>query len=512
MNTASAVAAHRRGDTTELPALRPSRHARYARRLGLRARLTATFAIGALLLSTLLSAIAYGLVRENLVRQRERSATSQAYLNARNLRDQLRPAEADPAAVLDSLTFPGGGSPVLFRDGWFVSDVTAGRDQLPQSLREAVLAGTPARMRYDLEGEARLAIGVPLPSIDAAYFEIVQLAELEDTLGQLGYSLLAAGLLTTLAGALVGARISRRVLQPLADVRQAAAAIAGGRLDTRVAVVDDADLGALVTSFNDMARALQERIERDARFASDVSHELRSPLTTLTASIQVLESRRDDLPERSRAALDLLVADANRFGAMVEDLLEISRFDAGAAHLELDEVRISELVCNAVGLSTEADVEVDIESGAADCWVHVDKRRMVRVVANLLGNADRYAGGATRVTVGRAGETVRIAVEDAGPGIPDEDRERVFERFARGAGSAGRRGSGEGVGLGLALVREHINLHGGRVWTEGFENGASGARFVVELPILAEDTEPEPEEDLGPAAVPAAEVDEVEVG
>jgi signal transduction histidine kinase len=288
-------------------------------------------------------------------------------------------------------------------------------------------------------------------------------------------------------------------------------AIAGGRLDTRVAVVDDADLGALVTSFNEMARALQERIERDARFASDVSHELRSPLTTLTASIQVLEARRDELPERSQAALELLVADAQRFRAMVEDLLEISRFDAGAAHLELDEVRISELVCNAVGLGTETDVEVDIEAAAADCWVRVDKRRMVRVVANLLGNADRYAGGATRVTVGRVDDHVRIGVEDAGPGVPEEDRERVFERFARGAGSAGRRGSGEGVGLGLALVREHVQLHGGRVWVEGRDD-SPGARFVVELPILTDEAQPVEEEDLGPAAVPAAEVDEVEVG
>jgi signal transduction histidine kinase len=282
-----------------------------------------------------------------------------------------------------------------------------------------------------------------------------------------------------------------------------------------VAVDDDADLGALVNSFNDMARALQERIERDARFASDVSHELRSPLTTLAASVGVLEGRRDELPERAQAALDLLVADVARFSAMVEDLLEISRFEAGAVRLQLDEVRISELVCNAVD-SSHPTVEVEIEADAADAVVQADKRRMSRVLANLLDNAGRYGGGATSVRVGLDGgaDTVQIIVEDDGPGIAEEDRERVFDRFARGSTEAGRRGTGEGVGLGLALVREHVNLHGGRVWVEGRDQG-SGARVIVELPVLMTDRPAEPEEepetDLGPAAVPAAEVDEVQV-
>nr|MBA2624922.1 HAMP domain-containing histidine kinase [Acidimicrobiia bacterium] len=282
-------------------------------------------------------------------------------------------------------------------------------------------------------------------------------------------------------------------------------------LDTRVAKVDDADLGALVTSFNDMARALQERIERDNRFASDVSHELRSPLTTLAASIEVLEGRRDDLPDRAQRALDLLVADVRRFRAMVEDLLEISRFDAGAASLDLDQVSVPELVTNAVRISSHTEVPLEIAEGAEGAHAMVDKRRVVRVVANLLDNAAKYGGGATVIRVERAGGEVRVVVEDAGEGVPEDDRERIFERFSRGTTIVGRRGSGEGVGLGLALVREHVGLHGGRVWVEGRADGAPGARFVVALPIdsLVEETLPEP--DLGPAAVPAAEVDVVEV-
>ncbi|MGE0794132.1 MAG: sensor histidine kinase, partial [Acidimicrobiia bacterium] len=288
----------------------------------------------------------------------------------------------------------------------------------------------------------------------------------------------------------------------------------GGRLDTRVARIDDRDIGTLVDSFNHMASALQARIERDARFASDISHELRSPLTTLAASAGVLASRRDELPERAQAALDLLLADVQRFTAMVEDLLEISRFDAGAAHLHLETVRISELVLAAVAAASTADIPISVSADAAASTVAVDKRRLVRVMANLLSNAERYGGGATLVAVelpsyGEVDRThVRIAVEDLGAGVAPEDRLRIFERFTRGTDDAGRRGSGDGVGLGLALVQEHVRLHGGRVWVEDRPDGRSGARFVIELPLVAAGPDPDDEPaDLGPAAVPASELD-----
>ena len=132
---------------------------------------------------------------------------------------------------------------------------------------------------------------------------------------------------------------SRRAVRPLRDAAKAAQAIAAGNLDTRLDVTDDRDLARLTTSFNEMVAALQHRIERDARFASDVSHELRSPLMTLAASTEVLQSRRDEMPDRAQAALDLLVADVARFQGLVEDLLEISRVDGGSAQLNLEEVQ-----------------------------------------------------------------------------------------------------------------------------------------------------------------------------
>jgi signal transduction histidine kinase len=206
---------------------------------------------------------------------------------------------------------------------------------------------------------------------------------------------------------------------------------------------------------------------------------------TLSAAVDVLESRRDELSERTQSALDLLTLEVGRFQQLVEDLLEISRYDAGAVRLELDEIRLAEFVMQAVAASSrDVTVPVELDSELAGVIVQADKRRLVRVIANLLDNARKYGDGATAVSLRRVEDGVQLAVEDEGPGVPDEERGLIFDRFARGGG-AGRRGSGEGVGLGLALVAEHVRLHGGRVWVEGRHDGKSGARFVVELPVVS---------------------------
>lgn len=455
-------------------------------RLGLRARITLAFAVGALLLSALLSATTWALTRENLLNQREDAASTIVYQNARIVRSRVTADAESNQQVLNSLSTPFGSRPILYYSERFASLTPAfGQDALPRELRDVVLGGQPARMRYDLRGTMQLAVGIPLPSVGAAYFEIVSLDDLQSTLEALGVSLVGASLITTLAGAALGWWASRRALRPLAGVSGAALALAAGRLDTRLEASDDPDLRPISESFNQMAQSLQDRIERDARFASDVSHELRSPLMTLAASIEVMENQREDLPERARSALDLMVLDIDRFQQLVEDLLEISRFDAGVVRLELEEVHLAELVMQAVSHSSEVDVPVELDAELAGVVVRADKRRIVRVIANLLDNAAKYGGGATSVGLRRVEDGVQIAIEDRGPGVPEEDRALIFERFSRGA-SAGRRGSSDGVGLGLALVAEHVNLHGGRVWVEDRADGDEGARFIVQLPVEEE--------------------------
>ena len=211
---------------------------------------------------------------------------------------------------------------------------------------------------------------------------------------------------------------------------------------------------------------------------------------TLAASTEVLQSRREEMPDRAQAALDLLVADVARFQGLVEDLLEISRVDGGSAQLNLEEVRVAELVPNAVeAVSADQHIPVAVAPEVDGDTVKADKRRMVRVLANLIDNARVHGGGASLVSVEHVkgnghGDTVQIAVEDSGPGVPSEERTLIFERFARGANS-GRRGMGDGVGLGLALVDEHVRLHGGRVWVDDRLDGQRGARFVIELPLVS---------------------------
>ncbi len=414
----------------------------------------------------------------------------QTYVNARVMRDSLRSADPDILQLLGSLQTPVGSFPLVqIGDRWIPLTLEYGRDAVPAELRQRVAQGSAARMRYGVNGVTVLAVGVPLVGTSASYFEIVRLGELQNTLRSILLALVGAALLTTFLGALVGVWASRRAVRPLADTARAAEAIATGNLDTRLDVTDDRDLARLSTSFNDMVAALQARIQRDARFASDVSHELRSPLMTLAASIEVLQSRRQDMPERAQAALDLLVADVARFQGLVEDLLEISRVDAGSAPLNLEEVKIAELVPNAVdAVSSEQHIPVTVSPEVDGDTVRADKRRMVRVLANLIENARVHGGGASLVSVEHVkdnghGDTVQIAVEDSGPGVPSEERTLIFERFARGA-SSGRRGMGDGVGLGLALVDEHVRLHGGRVWVDDRRDGRPGARFVIELPLV----------------------------
>lgn len=454
------------------------------RRVSLRTRVTLAFAIGALVLSAGLATITYGLARSYLVRQRETSGLRQTYANARLVRTALASGNANIAELLASVQSPARSSPVLRHGGsWFKASDGLGPEALPPAMLTTVGAGAAARQRVESPtGQPQLIVGIPLPAVEGAYFEIYQLVELDRTLRILVNSSIAAALVTTVAGATIGGWASRRVLSPVAAVSAAAAAVASGRFDVRLEESGDPELSRMASSFNQMTEALLVRIRRDARFASDVSHELRSPLTTLAAALEVVSSRRDEMPERARVGLDLLGAEIGRFERLVENLLEISRIDAGVEELVVEDVVLGQFVREALLAGRESAPDIDLQDGAAVSVVRADKRRMERVLANLADNAERHGGGVVRVVVEREDGWAGFAVEDAGAGVPPEERERVFERFFRGR-AAGMRGAGEGSGLGLSLVREHVGLHGGRVWVEDREGG--GARFVVRLPVVA---------------------------
>ena len=458
-------------------------------RFGLRTRIMSMFIIGALLLSTFLAAVAYSFTRSSLINQRERTTTEQAYRNARVAQREINAGNSSATSIIDRLQQVGVTQTAINVDGaWASPSAKITSEVIPQSMQDKVLVDrAPAKMIISFDGVPTLVVGIPLESSTAAYFEFADLSNANTILRNVGLSLLFGGMITTVAGALTGMIAAKRAIRPLGDAAQAAKAIAGGRLDTRLEYTDDSDLQLLSTAFNDMAEALQNRVERDARFASDVSHELRSPLMTLAASVEVMQARRDEMPERAQAALDLLVGDVSRFQGLVEDLLEISRFDAGAIRLHLEDLLVAEFVRQAVAVSSMPTTKLTVSERAEGLIMHGDRRRLARVVANLIDNARVHGGGAPEITVTEAdgeGEPlahVWIVVEDHGPGVPHEERSLVFERFARGA-VAGRRSSSDGAGLGLSLVDEHVRMHGGRVWVEDRLDGRQGARFVLELP------------------------------
>lgn len=455
-----------------------------AARVSLRLRVSVAFGLGALILAAALSLITYELTRDNLLTRREESSLARVLFNATQVNRLIdaETSEEQLRELLQNLYTPLGARPVIrFGDLWLSANpVEFSEPQINPRLKQTVAGGRAAQMRYVVGDTPFAVIGIPYFDIDAAYYEAVPLDDIADTLSSLLIALLTGSAITVLAGIGIGIWAAQRAVRPLTDIGEAAEAIAAGDLNTRLEGADP-DLERLSTSFNQMASALQGRIERDARFASNVSHELRSPLMTLTASLEVLRKRQNELPERSQVALSLLSADLEHFKQLVADLLEISRYDVGAAALELEDFEIVEFVQQAVRAAGHAS-RVTHTPTAEGLVVQADRRRLAQVMVNLLENARNHAAGATEIHVEHRDSALEISVIDEGPGVTPEDRDIIFDRFSRGR----RHGSGarfSGTGLGLALVTEHVRLHGGSVRVTDRDDGRSGARFVVTLPI-----------------------------
>jgi signal transduction histidine kinase len=441
---------------------------------------TLAFAAGALCISAALALGTYLTARHLLVDQRERTATRAAFADASIIREGLLTAGTEVSDVLGAISPPAGTTILVRQEGdWYSTSLDVSSDVLPAQLTRWVDEGTAGVAWTSATDPPGVVVGLPLPAAGAQYYEVSPADELDRTLSTLGAALAVGAGVTTIGGAALGLLASRRLLSPLGDITAAATNIAAGNMHTRLAPTDDPDLAALVGAFNSMVDALDDRIQRDARFAADVSHELRSPLTTLTTSVSVLQRSRD-LPPRTRSAVELIAKELERFRNSLEDLLAISKLEAGVHESELSTVDLRAMVRTTLQESGwPAPLLTTDPDDSSPIPVTVDRRQVRRALVNLFSNADHHGRGLTAIHVTRRADFADVSVDDEGPGVPPEDREHIFERFAR----SGSRGSHPGTGLGLSIVAEIARLHGGSVWCADAPGG--GARFVFRLPIAA---------------------------
>lgn len=447
------------------------------RRPGLRLRVTTAFALGALAVSVIVAGASFEITRQTLQSGRERSALRAAYFDATVVNAGLSNDDPDVREVLRALDTGSSRHAIIYRNGGFYARTAdAGYTQaLPAALQTRVGAGETAVQRVRTDAGPALAIGIPLPD-GSRFYMIDSLYELDRTLRVMSLVLALVAFATTAAGAALGVYASRRVLRPLHVVTAAAQDIAAGHLDARLDPATEPDLERLTRSFNRMVDELAARMERDRRFAADVSHELRSPLQTLAAAGSVLARRRDRLDERTAQAATLVADEVERFRVLVTDLLELARSDQSADRAPVNVADLARQVVihkgHPVGL-------VRVENGTDPVW-SVDRRRIEQIIANLLDNAIRHGGGPTAVRIGADATIGWLEVDDEGPGVAPADRRTIFDRFVRGR-TANARADTDGTGLGLALVAQHAAAHDGRALVTDRPGG--GARFRVELSL-----------------------------
>ena len=453
-------------------------------RLGLRARTLVSFGLIALFTSLLAGVATYSFSRSSLVDQRFDANRSQMLSNAQLMRTLLQTRRNMAGDLIATVRTESRGYALIRiepQDFFYATDpLTFTQSDLPESLVATVEAGSPASQRFDHDGELYQGFGVPMPSVGADYYEVFPLRETQRTLSFILSALLAGLIVATATAIALGWFTSRRLLLPVRRVADTAADIAGGRLDARLEPENDPDLNRLAVTFNEMADAVQERIEREARFASDVSHELRSPITALSAAIDVLAARRDELSPRNQQALDVLTTQVKRFDRMVIDLLELARLDSGTGTLRYESVNVNDFVRRVAQRSGFSTVPI-VASGIVHEAIATDRVRLERILVNLLVNAQEHGGGPVAILIDGKIDLLTICVVDEGPGLPEAERAHVFNRFARGSSAA----RGTGTGLGLSIALEHAIALSGRLRIE--DNRPRGLRFCLEIPTDAND-------------------------
>ncbi|MEU3605879.1 HAMP domain-containing sensor histidine kinase [Streptomyces sp. NPDC035033] len=478
----------------------------------LRLRLVVVFALVALTAAVSASGIAYWLNREAVLKRTQDSALNDFRQEMQNrvATLPLRPTQEDLRRASEEMTAGGAGYQVLLLGERAAGKPIVGASDpdvftltdVPTALREAVDTRRPVTdanpypyhlfwQRTERGGTPYLVGGTRIDGGGPAGYMFKSLAAEKADLNSLGWSLGIATGLAVIGSVLLAQVAASTVLRPVRRLGEAARQLGEGKLDTRLRVSGADELSDLSRTFNSAAENLQKKVadmsareESSRRFVADMSHELRTPLTALTAVTEVLEDEQDSLDPMIAPAVALVVSETRRLNDLVENLMEVTRFDAGTARLVLDDVDIADQITACVDARAWLDaVELDAERGIV---CRLDPRRLDVILANLIGNALKHGGSPVRVSVrteeGPDGEDLVIAVRDHGPGIPEEVLPHVFDRFYK---ASAQRPRSDGSGLGLSIAMENALIHGGTISaanSAGEDGAVDGAVFVLRLP------------------------------
>jgi signal transduction histidine kinase len=450
----------------------------------LRRRLAVTFALVAAIATGVLALGTYLVVRSSRLDDSVDRSLAQARTNL-VLAGTVLSGSSAPQDVADLLEFygrrPGIETVALAGGNTFSPSASFGETQIPAGVQRLVRNGDLAFERVHIADTPYLVAGGRAPPSSAELYFFFSEEALHADLAQLRTILLAGwGIVVVLSGA-AGALVARRVLRPVGQASAAAHALAEGLLETRLPVETDDEFGAWAASFNEMAEALEEKIRalseaqaRERRFTSDVAHELRTPLTALVGEASLLGEQIERMPPEAKRPAQLLVEDVGRLRRLVEELMEISRLDAGREDVRTEPVDLGSV---AAGLLRSRGWDTRVSLDAEPVVVVTDPRRAERTLSNLVENALAHGGRDVAVQIGRDETDAFVEVRDRGPGIAPEHLPHVFERFYKVDSAR----AGGGSGLGLAIALENARLLGGGI--DAWSEVGTGSRFTLRLPV-----------------------------
>ncbi|HEX7346675.1 MAG TPA: HAMP domain-containing sensor histidine kinase [Candidatus Limnocylindrales bacterium] len=355
-------------------------------------------------------------------------------------------------------------------------------ERLPPDVPARVGRGELAFAWVDVEGRPSLVVGGLAPGGDLAVYFVRDVSDIDTAVGQLRAALLIGSVVLVIAALVAARRLARGILSPIEEAGRTAERIERGDLLARVPVTSRDEFGVWADRFNRMTDTLAESIRRleaaqhqNRRFVADVSHELRTPVTALVAEASIVREHLGELPPESRRAAELLVNDVGRLRDLVEELMELSRFDADAEEVSLERVDLARLIENVRAARSPRATFVTPERKVV---IDADPRRLERILGNFLDNAREHAGDAeVQIELdARRDDEIVIAVSDRGPGVPEDRLEMIFDRFTKVDPSR----SGGSSGLGLAIAAEHAALMGGYLQAMNREGG--GLRLELILP------------------------------